>query len=104
MIMIERHCMTYRTRSIVLSLVGVLGMLGGCAESDHRAADSARTASASLRREECLVCKHNADLACVDIEVDEQTPTYEYQGRSYYFCSKGCRSKFAQSPAKYLSH
>ena len=103
MMKIERGFMKSRARSIVLSMVSVLAMLGGCAQSDRAPADSARTASASLRREECLVCKHNADLACVDVEVDEQTPSYEYQGRTYYFCSKGCRNKFAQGPAKYLS-
>jgi Cu+-exporting ATPase len=27
---------------------------------------------------------------------------YEHGGRTYYFCSAGCRSKFAENPAKYL--
>jgi Cu+-exporting ATPase len=27
---------------------------------------------------------------------------YQYQGRTYYFCSSGCRTKFAADPAKYL--
>ncbi len=28
---------------------------------------------------------------------------YAYQGRTYYFCSAGCRTKFAADPAKFLS-
>src|SRR5439155_4546820 len=27
---------------------------------------------------------------------------HAHQGRTYYFCSAGCRSKFAADPAKYL--
>jgi Cu+-exporting ATPase len=27
---------------------------------------------------------------------------HEHQGRTYYFCSEGCRSKFAENPIKYL--
>jgi Cu+-exporting ATPase len=27
---------------------------------------------------------------------------YSFEGRTYYFCSAGCRSKFATDPAKYL--
>ena len=34
---------------------------------------------------ECLVCKHNADLACVDLAVSDQTPSTTYKGQRYYF-------------------
>ena len=27
---------------------------------------------------------------------------HPFEGRTYYFCSAGCRSKFAADPAKYL--
>lgn len=27
----------------------------------------------------------------------------EYQGKTYYFCSKGCKATFDKSPAKYAS-
>jgi len=30
--------------------------------------------------------------------------SYQHQGRTYYFCSKGCREKFAATPEKYLSN
>ena len=51
---------------------------------------------------ECLVCKHNADLACVDVVVTGDTPNYVYQGTRYYFCSNSCRDEFAENPGKYL--
>ena len=61
------------------------------------------TASAQqAKHAECLVCKRNADLACVDVDVDKQTPTYVYQGRTYYFCSDECKGKFVKNPQKYV--
>jgi P-type Cu+ transporter len=29
-------------------------------------------------------------------------PTYEYKGETHYFCSEGCRSKFAKEPERFL--
>ncbi|HEY7089185.1 MAG TPA: YHS domain-containing protein [Tepidisphaeraceae bacterium] len=51
---------------------------------------------------QCLVCKKNADLACVDVEVDANTPKYEYNGQTYYFCSDDCRDKFIKDPSQYV--
>lgn len=51
---------------------------------------------------ECIVCKHNADLACVDIAVTKDTPHEVYQGKQYYFCSEECRSNFLNNPDEYL--
>lgn len=44
------------------------------------------------------------DLVC-GMEVDEQTAkwTSEYQGKTYYFCSPGCKSSFDKDPDKYIS-
>lgn len=28
--------------------------------------------------------------------------TYEYQGKTYYFCCEGCKEKFIKDPAKYI--
>jgi YHS domain-containing protein len=51
---------------------------------------------------ECLVCEKNADLACVDVTVTDQTPSYDYNGKRYYFCRTECRDEFAKNPQKYL--
>jgi YHS domain-containing protein len=50
---------------------------------------------------ECLVCKKNVDLACVDVAVDKDTPRETYNGKTYYFCSEECKGEFEKNPAKY---
>ena len=39
-----------------------------------------------------------------EMEVDEEkaAATYEYAGRTYYFCAVGCKEKFAQNPGKFV--
>jgi len=55
-------------------------------------------------------CRHDAasatrakDPAC-GMDVDPATARHraEHDGRTHYFCSAGCRAKFAADPAKYL--
>ncbi len=42
------------------------------------------------------------DLVC-GMRVDEHAgkPTYEYNGETHYFCSEGCRAKFAKEPERF---
>ncbi|HEY3548880.1 MAG TPA: YHS domain-containing protein [Propionicimonas sp.] len=37
--------------------------------------------------------------------VDPQTAAFsaEYEGRTYYFCAKGCQRAFTASPAEFVS-
>jgi YHS domain-containing protein len=39
------------------------------------------------------------------MEVDTNTPaaTSEYNGHTYYFCSRGCKVAFDKNPEKYLN-
>ncbi len=39
------------------------------------------------------------------MEVDEKSAeaTYEYKGKTYYFCAPGCKAAFEKDPEKYLS-
>jgi YHS domain-containing protein len=78
-------------------LVWLLLGIGGCASEHSKAADP------SQPHAECLVCKRNADLACVDVAVDAQTPHVDHDGQTYYFCSEECKKAFEKNPAKYLS-
>ena len=43
------------------------------------------------------------DLVC-GMDVDEGTAQWksEYQGRTYYFCSPGCKKAFEKNPEKYV--
>jgi YHS domain-containing protein len=44
------------------------------------------------------------DLIC-GMQVEEQTAagTSEYKGKTYYFCSPGCKVAFDKEPEKYIS-
>jgi YHS domain-containing protein len=38
------------------------------------------------------------------MEVDEKkaAATFDYKGKTYYFCAAGCKDKFAQTPEKFI--
>lgn len=43
------------------------------------------------------------DPVCgMDVQPDQAAATSEYQGKTYYFCSPGCKTKFDRDPASYL--
>jgi len=43
------------------------------------------------------------DLVCgMEIEKDKAAATYEYKGKTYYFCAVGCRKAFEEDPESYL--
>jgi YHS domain-containing protein len=44
------------------------------------------------------------DLVC-GMEIDPETAagTSEYEGKTYYFCSPGCKRSFDKDPEKYVS-
>jgi YHS domain-containing protein len=73
-------------------------MIGGCAASGPTSAGRTTQPHA-----ECLVCKYNADLACVDVAVDSRTPHCSCDGTTYYFCSTDGMRAFENNPAMYLS-
>lgn len=83
-----------------LSIGAVLAVppfiLSGCAVDGTRAADGVPHA-------ECPVCRKNGDLACLIVKVTPVTPRAEFEGRTYYFCSSGCREDFERSPERYAS-
>ena len=45
----------------------------------------------------------STDPVC-NMAVDERTAAgkSEYKGKTYYFCSLGCKSRFDQDPSKYV--
>lgn len=94
-------------RFAILGLAIVAMVAGGCASSPSApaaASDSAVKASQTTSpHAECLVCKYDADLACLDVTVTDSTPSTVYDGKTYYFCSKSCCKKFEKNPAKYIT-
>jgi YHS domain-containing protein len=111
------HLFSRRSRVFLASLVlTAAASVAGCASpngsgspttapSSSSASASAGPVAASARQSgrhaECLVCKENADLACVDLTVDKDTPHTDYNGKTYYFCSDECKHAFEKHPEKY---
>jgi len=88
--------------AILTSSINLAAALGGCATSGAGVQVAGANAKADLPKAECLVCKYNADLACVGLRVDDSTPRFVYQGVTYYFCSPECQAAFGKDPVKYL--
>jgi len=45
------------------------------------------------------------DLICgMEFDKDTASGTIEHKGKTYYFCSLGCRDKFVKEPDKYAAH
>lgn len=51
--------------------------------------------------DECPVCRVEGDLACLEVRVDDRTPTCTCDGRTYHFCSTDCREAFLAHPDRY---
>jgi Cu+-exporting ATPase len=51
-----------------------------------------------------LFSKTETDPVC-KMKVDPKTAkiSYAWQGKTYYFCSPGCKSKFEATPERFLS-
>src|SRR2546421_8244348 len=80
--------------------------LGGCANQGAPTSSGSDggvvvAAGAMPAHAQCLVCKKNADLACIDVDVDAKTPWTDYNGKRYYFCSDECKAEFVKTPGKF---
>ncbi|HSH22338.1 MAG TPA: YHS domain-containing protein [Candidatus Caenarcaniphilales bacterium] len=43
------------------------------------------------------------DPVCgMDVDIERAQHTAEYQGTSYYFCSRGCKLDFEEDPERFL--
>ena len=82
-------------KSISLTLLLAL-FLTGCASTP----DEPQKLAAN--QDTCWVCVHENDLACIKIDVDDQTPTAQYSGKTYHFCSDDCKKEFVANPTKFL--
>ena len=74
----------------------ILAALSGLA-CDRQSKDSSKPAQTGpTTMSACLPCRGH------QIPVTADTPHYEYNGKTYHFCSDGCRTAFQKSPEKYL--
>jgi hypothetical protein len=92
---------TKRTLALTISILVACSIVGTPACRTSNAVHSVTDSNAP--HAECLVCKHEGDLACVDVTIVGDTPRTVYDGGTYYFCSEQCRSDFEKHPAEYLA-
>jgi len=58
------------------------------------------------RRFRCRRCRKvlmARDPVCGMRVEEEGAPTLAFEGQTYYFCSRGCRSEFEEDPQRFLS-
>lgn len=53
---------------------------------------------AQQKTEETVACAVGGEV----MKKAEAKTTYEYKGKTYYFCGEGCKEKFVKDPEKYL--
>lgn len=56
------------------------------------------TGLAQQKADEKVVCAVTGET----ILKSQAKATYDYQGKTYYFCCQGCKEKFVKDPAKYI--
>ena len=82
---------------LTFAAVAIVALFCGCATNSRPTAAGGQTGT-------CEVCRYNNDLACVEFRLKQTTPTTEYHGKTYCFCSKTCEAAFQKNPAKYAHH
>ena len=88
--------MIHSTGTRRLWLLGILvAVLAGC-NRPLRSPGPPKPTTTQAAMAECLPCRGHK------IEVTATTPRVEYAGKTYYFCSDGCRDAFVANPAKYI--
>ncbi len=54
------------------------------------------------QNQEGSVIEHVDPVCGMMVEEGQGAITYDYNGKTYYFCSNGCRRAFEKDPEKYL--
>jgi YHS domain-containing protein len=73
-------------------------IVGPACTSTHSPAGT----SVNCPHAQCPCCVRNGDLACIDLVIEPSTPSWQYEGTTYYFCSDDCRNAFVKDPRRYL--
>ncbi len=43
------------------------------------------------------------DPVCgMEVDPDEAAVSFEYEGKTYYFCAEACKKRFAEEPEKFI--
>lgn len=55
-----------------------------------------------LKAEEEVKVMASDPVCKMEVDENKAAATYEYQGKTYYFCAVGCKEKFSEEPEKFL--
>ncbi len=80
----------------------IIGLLAACGCEDRTqrppaAGSTSPSTQATAVQAHCVICVDHR------IDVDANTPTLEYKGERYYFCSDHCKTEFNKDPDKSLA-
>ena len=86
-------------RQIAICVCVLLLVVCGCKHRSKAApADASVPATQkSTHKACCVICVGH------EIDVDANTPTVEYKGKRYYFCSEECKAMFNEHPDKAIA-
>lgn len=73
------------------------------AHHGYRAQEQHDASYIGTDQEETMTQTYTDPVCGMTVEPDKAAATHEYQGQTYYFCSKGCAKSFEADPTKYLT-
>ena len=82
-------------KSISLLLITAHTLLTGCVPLPPLPSEQAAV-------QHCPVCSCHRDFGCLLVKKTSSTPSAEFRGRRYWFCSETCRQDFQKSPRSFL--
>lgn len=88
--------MLKKTLPLIAAAVILAGFLAGCGAGKEPTAESQKARTDTSRVQTAR------DPACgMQVPMTEDAVTYNYQGKTYYFCSAECKAEFVADPARY---
>ncbi len=100
--MIAAAAMALSSLSVVSNANRLRGFRSRRLEPAPAVAVEPRVEAGSLEEEEAAVTEH--DPVCgMDVDPSKTELRSEHEGRTYYFCSRGCKEAFDASPESFLS-
>jgi YHS domain-containing protein len=84
------------TRLLIAGCIVALLVVAGCDRKGTSTppATTSAPATQAAAKVRCVMCVDHEFVA------KPTTPTAEYKGRTYYFCSDYCKTEFGKDPAK----
>jgi YHS domain-containing protein len=90
--------------SALLALLAMVSACGGASQQTNHTETPAQAqapvvAAGEAKPGDRSMCPVSKDAFTIKAD----SPSAEYQGKTYYFCCPGCKEEFVKDPAKYLT-